>query len=285
MKEIIQGEEFKDILARVSATFLPRELTLFLFLFVVIFLKLIGFLSFVEHLNWIILIVVIYIVSAFIFRLLVKKQTSAAGISNLYLGYNLLFELTLITLIVYLTGGVEWIGVIFLLFPVIYASIVLPRKRALLVCALTGTYYTLLAVLSYFNIIPFYSYWNLGVNLYQDSNYVITNILLATATFYSIGIAANLFTDLFKKRTLELGKVKGELEEERATLEIKIRARTEELESLTRELEGKVQERTKELEEKMKELEKFNKLAVGREMKMIELKKEIEELKKETEKK
>lgn len=284
MERIIQEEEFKDILARVSATFLPRELTLILFLVVVIFLKLIGFLSFFKYLNWIILIVVIYLISAFIFRLLVKKQTSAAGISNLYLGYDLLIELTLITLIVYLTGGVEWIGVIFLLFPVVYASIVLPRKRALLVCALTGTYYTILAVLSYFNIIPFYSYWDLGVNLYQDSNYVITNILLATATFYSIGIAANLFTDLFKKRTLELGKIRGELEEERATLEVKIKARTEELEFFTKELEGKVRERTEKLEEKMEELEKFNKLAVGRELKMVELKEEVEKLKKEREK-
>jgi len=284
MEKIIQEEEFKDILARVNATFLPRELTLVLFLAVVIFLKLIGFLSFFKNLNWIILIVVIYLISAFIFRLLVKKQTSAAGISNLYLGYDLLVELTLITLIVYLAGGVEWIGVIFLLFPVVYASIVLPRKRALLVCALAGTYYTILAVLSYFNIIPFYSYWDLGVNLYQDPNYVITNILLATAAFYSIGIAANLFTDLFKKRTLELGKIRGELEEERATLEVKVKARTKELENLTKDLGVKVQQRTKKLEEKMGELEKFNKLAVGRELKMIELKEEVEKLKKEREK-
>jgi len=281
MKEIIQEAEFKDILARVSATFLPRELTLLLFLFVAVSLRLIGFLSFFKHLNSIILIVAIYIISAFVFRLLVKKQTSAAGISNLYLAYDLLVELTLITLIVYLTGGVEWIGVIFLFFPVVYASIVLPRKRALLVCALTGTYYTLLTVLSYFEIIPFYSYWNLGINLYQDSNYVITNILLATAAFYCIGIAANLFTDLFKKRTLELGKIRWELEEERATLEVKVKARTKELENLTEELEGKVKERTKKLEEKMEELEKFNKLAVGRELKMVELKEEVEKLKKE----
>jgi hypothetical protein len=281
VEKIIQEEEFKDILARVSATFLPRELTLILFLVVVIFLKLIGFLSFFKHLNWIILVVVTYLFSAFVFRLLVKKQTSAIGISNLYLGYDLLAELTFITLIVYLAGGVEWMGVIFFLFPVVYASIVLPRKRALLVCALTGTYYTVLAVLSYFNIIPFYSFWDLEINLYQDPNYVITNILLATATFYSIGIAANLFTDLFKKRTLELGKMRGELEEERSTLEVKVKARTKELENLAKELEGKVKERTRKLEEKMEELEKFNKLAVGRELKMIELKEEVEKLKKE----
>ncbi len=39
-----------------------------------------------------------------------------------------------------------------------------------------------------------------------------------------------------------------------------------------------VRERTKELEEKNRELERFNKLAVGRELKMIELKKRVKEL-------
>ena len=40
-----------------------------------------------------------------------------------------------------------------------------------------------------------------------------------------------------------------------------------------------VEERTKELEEKVKELERFQGLMVGREIKMIGLKKEIEKLK------
>lgn len=48
----------------------------------------------------------------------------------------------------------------------------------------------------------------------------------------------------------------------------------------TKELEAKVAERTAELTEKVKELESINKSMVGREIKMVELKKEIEELKK-----
>jgi len=51
-----------------------------------------------------------------------------------------------------------------------------------------------------------------------------------------------------------------------------------ELEKYSKELEKKVGERTKELESKMTELERFNKLAVGRELKMIELKKTIKKL-------
>jgi len=43
----------------------------------------------------------------------------------------------------------------------------------------------------------------------------------------------------------------------------------------------RLKERTKELREKVKELERFQKLTVGRELRMIELKKEIEKLKNE----
>ena len=70
-----------------------------------------------------------------------------------------------------------------------------------------------------------------------------------------------------------------ELQEARSVLEIKVRARTQELKDLAESLEKQVEERTKELQEKMEELEKFNRLAVGRELKMIELKEEIKELK------
>ena len=50
-------------------------------------------------------------------------------------------------------------------------------------------------------------------------------------------------------------------------------------------LEAKVQERTMELQKKVRELERFQKITVGRELKMIELKKEIDRLKKQIEKK
>jgi adenylate cyclase len=57
----------------------------------------------------------------------------------------------------------------------------------------------------------------------------------------------------------------------------------EKLSSLYGSLEQKIEERTHELREKIKELEKFKELTVGREIKMIEIKKEMEALKKELE--
>ncbi|MDD5433772.1 MAG: PAS domain S-box protein, partial [Candidatus Pacebacteria bacterium] len=48
-----------------------------------------------------------------------------------------------------------------------------------------------------------------------------------------------------------------------------------ELKKLQTNLEGQVAEKTKELQEKLRTLEKFTKLTVGRELKMVELKKKI----------
>jgi PAS domain S-box-containing protein len=76
----------------------------------------------------------------------------------------------------------------------------------------------------------------------------------------------------------EIKKKEEQLEESKKVLEVRVTAKTRELKGLADELEVKIQERTKELEEKIEELEKINKLMVGREMKMVELKEDKEKL-------
>jgi flagellar hook-associated protein FlgK len=51
------------------------------------------------------------------------------------------------------------------------------------------------------------------------------------------------------------------------------------LEEYSKTLEQKVEQRTGELNSKLEELERMNKLMIGRELKMVEMKKEIEALK------
>jgi len=70
------------------------------------------------------------------------------------------------------------------------------------------------------------------------------------------------------------------LEESRSSLEVRVGARTKELKALTESLEEKVKQRTKELELKIEELERFQKVTIGRELKMVQLKKELREAKK-----
>jgi len=84
----------------------------------------------------------------------------------------------------------------------------------------------------------------------------------------------------------EITNYQQALEDEKASLKIRVKARTKELEELNMGLEGRVEERTielqrarDELQERVKELEKWRRLTVGRELKMVELKKKIKDLK------
>ena len=72
--------------------------------------------------------------------------------------------------------------------------------------------------------------------------------------------------------------------EAKTILEIKVAARTRELRELAERREEIIRERTKEIQERVEELERFQRLTVGRELKMVELKKEIEKLEKELKK-
>ncbi len=76
-----------------------------------------------------------------------------------------------------------------------------------------------------------------------------------------------------------LKQMQEKLENSSISLEIKIKARTKELEELTEQQEEIIQERVKEIQKRSEELERFQRLTVGRELKMIEFKREIKRMK------
>jgi methyl-accepting chemotaxis protein len=93
-----------------------------------------------------------------------------------------------------------------------------------------------------------------------------------------------MLAETFNGTLQELKDSKASLEEAKSVLEVRVEARTRELRELAGSLDSQVKERTGELRAKLEELGKFNKLAVGRELKMVELKEEIKILKKKLEK-
>lgn len=98
-----------------------------------------------------------------------------------------------------------------------------------------------------------------------------------------IGYLTSVFNDLlivvenFKNDAEENQK---KLEQLNLVLESKVEERTKELEEIRNNLEALVEQRTAELQQKLIELERFRDLTVGRELKMIELKKKLGELSK-----
>ncbi len=85
----------------------------------------------------------------------------------------------------------------------------------------------------------------------------------------------------FNEMTQKLKKARLVLEEAKDTLEVRVAARTRELDKLIKTREETIRQRTRELQDRIDELEIVHRLSVGRELKMIELKKEIEKLKTE----
>ncbi|MDP2930302.1 MAG: hypothetical protein Q8N56_01690, partial [bacterium] len=78
----------------------------------------------------------------------------------------------------------------------------------------------------------------------------------------------NLITTSLQKHFLSLLNAQEEIEITKSALEAKVAERTKELKELSEGLDQQVREKTKKLEEKLAELEKFNKLVIGREIKM-----------------
>ena len=85
-----------------------------------------------------------------------------------------------------------------------------------------------------------------------------------------MGYLANVFNQMIEK----IGKDQQELKEVEEKLEIRVKERTLELGTLKDNLEKIVAEKTEGLQKNVTELERFKSLAVGRELKMLELKKE-----------
>lgn len=84
--------------------------------------------------------------------------------------------------------------------------------------------------------------------------------------------------DNFNKTVEQLRNLHERLRKTNEILEIKVKARTKELEQLNKTLEEKVKLRTQSLQKKIEELERFQKLTVNRETEITKLKAKIKEL-------
>jgi C4-dicarboxylate-specific signal transduction histidine kinase len=139
-------------------------------------------------------------------------------------------------------------------------------------------------IVQYFSIALILSAVALGILVVTGEEVSKPVLLAILLVVLGCGYLSNrLTTELIKANFLEK-KAREELKDQRAVLEIRVRARTKELEELTKTLEDQVKERTKELQERVNELERFHQLTIGREKKMIELKKKLKRLESELEK-
>jgi hypothetical protein len=201
------------------------------------------------------------------------------------------------TLIFYFAGTVETMAFILYYLTILIASSIYKTKGIILAALLAVILHNGLLFAEYYKIIPHLTAYEGTV---WFGNPFITRGKIFGFVFYTGAavVFSAVLSGLFRKRERALREQKDqlsvktqsltgltkELEGSKTSLEIKVKERTQQLKTLMESLEGKVKERTKELQLKIDELEKFQRLTIGREVAMVELKKEIKKIKEELKK-
>jgi len=149
--------------------------------------------------------------------------------------------------------------------------------------ALIAISFTILLIVSLLSNLVFKSIYKAFMEIKES----VENLAGGRKAYFFSGSLDKEIIDLSKdlnKTAQEITNYQQALEQEKTSLEIKVKARTKELQELTQSLDQKVKARTKQLQDRVDELERFHKLTIGRELKMVELKKKIQELEKKQKK-
>lgn len=160
------------------------------------------------------------------FSKLIDAQNSKEGLHNVHFGYFVI-EVSILTYLIHIIGGVEWIGVSYYIFSILYANFFLPKKKAWTITFLTIAFFAGISFAEYAGLISHWSIFEGEPPFYQDSFYVTTTILaggfgLYVTTAYTVQIFAKLFrqkNQSLRERETKLQKLWKELisarEEER----------------------------------------------------------------------
>jgi len=224
------------------------------------------------------LIALILLLNFFHLHFFEQFKPTVQSVSRGYLLVHIA-EVIAILAVIHFFGAVPFGGVCALMIYVLFAYFGFTRiiyPQIITIVCIVG--FIDLTLLEYYGILPYHDLQNLGVNVMENKNLFLLNIVFMTGFLLCTALYSNTFSKKFRGIINNLTKKETELNEARTILEIKVRARTRELRELVEKQEGEIKRRTNELQARIKELERFQKLTVGRELTMVEIKKKIKEL-------
>jgi len=193
--------EFSDLRAGVVRSILVRRLTLGVFtgiaLLVLVFT---GFRS----INPIVYAPIVWFALTFPFKRLVEHQKTAEALHWAHVAFFAV-EIVLITVLVHMMGGSEWIGNVFYLFTVIYANAFLPPQHGALVTGFVVLCYGGLVMLEYVGIIPHRSLEPLFGDIERSLTYNVTTILAGAAGLYAVvAFTVRTFNGIYSRKNRAL---------------------------------------------------------------------------------
>jgi len=265
---------FEETLRSIKADI---RLTLSILVFFIILALFARFILEVAIPFFVFIILSVWALIYFSYNFFIKYQKNREELCNFHFRNNFI-DIILLTVIIHYLGGVEWIGGIFYLLVFAWTSNTLSKKKVMALYLSALFFYSTLILLEYFQIIPHRPIFGPSLGYFQNPTYILIQVLSLTAVLFFIIETYGTFSETLRKKQENLIEAQKETEEARKVLEIRVKARTRELQELAGKQEEIIKERTEEIQGKMREAEVFHKLAVGRELKMIELKKEIKKL-------
>jgi signal transduction histidine kinase len=202
--------EFSELKASVIRSVLVRRLTLGVFSLVAL-----GVLiaTRFERFNPVIVAPVFWFVLTFPFKLLIDRQRAARGLHRIHVAFFVI-EIALITVLVHMVGGSEWIGNVFYLFTVIYANAFLPPVHGAWVTGLVVAFYTGLVLLEYAGILPHRSISLVLGEPVRSLPYNVATILAGTAGVYAVvAFTVRTFNGIYARKNRALAARERELAE------------------------------------------------------------------------
>ncbi|MCI4445722.1 MAG: hypothetical protein JHC32_06800 [Candidatus Aminicenantes bacterium] len=121
---------------------------------------------------------------------------------------QLILDLLLITLLVYISGGTTTATYFLYIFAIIAASLVISEKAAYLAAALAAVLFGFLVDGTYFGLIP---YFNPEHGSRQDFGSVLFNLILAWAVFFAVAFFMSYLSKNLRRARQELEKAQKEI--------------------------------------------------------------------------
>lgn len=122
---------------------------------------------------------------------------------------QILYDLLLITALVYISGGLKGSFYFLYIFEIIAASIILSSRAAYLTAALSAIFFGLLVEGMYFGLIPYFS---VGQSMDISTGLLINNIFIAWSVFFLVSLLMNYLTRSLRRTRYELRRAQKELD-------------------------------------------------------------------------
>lgn len=131
--------------------------------------------------------------------------------------FNLTLDYLFYILIIFYAGGLTSISFLYFFYNIIASAFFYSFAGVLVISSLASVLYGGLILLQYFEIIPFFSRYNLAYEYALAFNYsaVITNLIAIILSFYIVGMFAGLIARALRAREEE---IREERDKERAIL-------------------------------------------------------------------